>query len=53
MFYLGIIESLEKVMGEFKDFVFRNSSNPAMWLGFFLAGVALFTIVYNALQKEK
>lgn len=53
MFYLNIIDELEKVMGKFKDFVFEHYSNPLMWLGFFFIGVALFFFVYNALQKEK
>ena len=53
MYYLNIIDSLNKVMEKFKAFVFEHYDNPFMWLGFFLIGLAIFGIVYSSLQKEK
>jgi len=50
---LKIVEDLTKVMKPFKDFIYKNYSNPLLWLGLFIVGLAVFGIVYKALQKEK
>ncbi len=44
---------LEDVMNTFKDFVLDHYENPLMWLGFFLLGILVFTLTYNALTKHK
>lgn len=35
-----------------KDFIIEHGSNPIFWLGMFLAGVLVFSIVYGALHKN-
>ncbi len=49
---LGIIDTLEEWVKPFRDFVFENSGNPLMWLGFFLIGILVFKIVYDALSTK-
>lgn len=54
MFYvLGIIESLEKALKPFREWIQDNYSNPIMWLGLFVLGLLVFQFTYSALQKEK
>ena len=49
---LGIIETLEEWIQPFKDFIIKNHGNPILWGGLILLGLAVFTIVYNALNKN-
>jgi hypothetical protein len=50
---LDFMTDLTNLMNQFKEFVYINRSNPLMWLGFFLLGLAIFELVYYSLQKEK
>ena len=50
---LKIVEDLTEFMKPFKDFIYKDYTNPFMWLGLFVIGLAVFGIVYKALQKEK
>lgn len=54
MFYvLDIIESIEKALKPFRDFIEKHYSNPIMWLALFAIGLFVFQATYSALQKEK
>lgn len=44
---------LENTMETFKNFILNHASNSLLWLGFFGAGLFLFMITYNALNKHK
>lgn len=53
MMLFNIIEELDKVMERFKDFIINNKSNPFLWLGLFVLGLAVFEYLYNTLSKNK
>lgn len=36
-----------------KEWIIAHQSNPFLWIGLFLAGLLVFFITYNALQREK
>ena len=42
----------ETIFGPFKNWIFANYTNPFLWLGLFLVGLAIFGITYNALHKD-
>lgn len=50
---LNIIDKLNEWIKPFKDFVDANHNNPVMWIVFFLIGVAVFFMTYNALHKDR
>ena len=47
------INSLEEMSDNFQDWIIENQSNPLLWMGFLVLGLAVFFITYSALQKEK
>lgn len=49
---LSIIDTLNKWVQPVEDFFLEHGSNPLLWLGLFLAGVLIFSIVYGALHKH-
>lgn len=49
----NIIDTLDKWMEPFKDFIVKHQSNPILWLILFGLGIFAFVTVYRALQKEK
>ncbi len=49
---LSIIDWLNEKVEPVKDFIMDQGSNPIFWLGMFLAGVLIFSIVYGALHKN-
>ena len=50
--YLKIIDTLEQWVEPFKSFVEKNHDNPLMWVAFFLAGIAAWSIVFGILHKN-
>lgn len=50
---LSVWSELDKIMGQFKDFILANKSNPLLWLGLFVLGLVVFESLFKALQKEK
>ncbi len=50
---LNIIKWLEKVMQPVRDWIFKNHSNPLLWLTLFVLGILIFAVVFRSLQKEK
>lgn len=44
---------LENTMESFKTFIINHSLNPLLWLGLFGAGLLIFALTYNALNKHK
>ena len=46
------MESLEKLSDTFKQFILDNQSNPVLWIGIVVLGVALFGFTYSALSKN-
>ena len=49
---LEIMETLEKWAKIFKDFIMDNHSNPILWAGIFVVGLAVYGFVYNSLSKN-
>ena len=50
---LTIIDKLNEWVEPFHAWLDNNHSNPFLWLGLFLAGLAVFFMTYGALSKEK
>lgn len=50
---LGIIDKLNEWVEPVHAWLDANHSNPFLWLGFFLAGLAVFFLTYNALSKNQ
>ncbi|MBR2833265.1 MAG: hypothetical protein IKE75_02410 [Bacilli bacterium] len=53
MTLLNIIDTLNEWVKPFKDFVDTNHNNPLMWIGFLLVGIAIFSMTYSALHKDR
>lgn len=49
----SIFNALKDFSMEFREWIISNQRNPLFWLGLFLLGLLIFSLVYNALQKEK
>ena len=49
---LGIMESLEKAVDTFKEFIFDNHGNPILWMAIIALGLAIFAFTYSALSKN-
>jgi len=49
---LSVIDWLNEKVEPVKDFILSQSGNPIFWLGLFLAGVLIFSIVYGTLHKD-
>lgn len=47
-----MMDWLENVSSNFKDWIAAHGSNPFLWVGIFLAGLLIFAITYNALTKR-
>lgn len=50
---LSFWNDLEKVMNTFKDWVIKNSTNWVFWLAIFFAGLIIFSLAINALNKDR
>lgn len=51
--FLSIIDSLNEWVRPIKAWLDANHSNPMMWLAFFIIGVAVFFMTYDALHKDR
>ena len=49
----NLMRSIEDIFNNFQDWIIENQSNPLLWIGLLVAGMAVFFLTYNALQKEK
>ena len=49
----NMLNSIEDITNKFQDWIIENQSNPLLWIGFLVLGIAVFFITYSALQKEK
>jgi len=49
---LEIMETIEKWLDTFKDFVMKYHTNPFFWAGIILVALAIFGAVYSALHKD-
>ena len=49
---LNIIETLEKWSDTFKQFIMDNQSNPVLWIGIIVLGLAVFSFTYSSLNKN-
>lgn len=50
---LSIMDKLNDLGDKIKDFMLKQDGNVIFWVLLFLGGIAIFGIVYQALQKEK
>ncbi len=49
---LNIIDSINGVADNFKEWIINNSSNPLLWIGLFFLGILVFVVAYRALNKQ-
>ena len=47
-----MMDWLENISGDFKDWITAHGSNPFLWVVIFLVGLIIFAITYNALTKH-
>lgn len=50
---LDLFEELNKISGNFKNWILENNTNPVLWIGLFLLGLAIFGMTYRILNKHK
>ena len=50
---LSIADKLNEWVEPIKAWIDANHGNPFMWLAFFLIGLAIFFMTYNALSKNQ
>ena len=50
---VGIIDKLNEWVAPIKSWIDANHGNPLMWIGFFLIGLAVFFLTYEALNKNQ
>ncbi len=51
--FLSIIDSLNEWAVPIKAWLDAHHNNPMMWLAFFIIGLAVFFMTYNALHKDR
>lgn len=49
---LNVLDTLQKWIEPFRDFVFRHHDNPLFWVVVILIAMALFFVGYAALHKD-
>ena len=49
---LNIIDSINDVADNFKEWIINNSNNPLLWIGLFFLGILVFVVAYRALNKQ-
>lgn len=49
---LNIMDSINKVADNFKEWIIENSLNPLLWVGLFFLGILVFVVTYRSLNKE-
>lgn len=49
----GVLDWLNNLAESFKSFIIDNGRNPILWVALFFAGILLFFLTYNALNKNK
>lgn len=50
---ITIIDKLNEWVEPIRAWIDANHNNPVMWIAFFLIGIAVFFITYNALNKNQ
>lgn len=53
VYYLGIMDTLEKWSEKFKDFIMDNYGNPILWVAILAFGILLFKTLYSGLNKNQ
>lgn len=48
---LNIMDSINEVADNFKNWIIDNSTNPLLWVGLFFLGIFVFVATYHALNK--
>ena len=48
----NVMETIENWAESFKNFIIDNQSNPVLWIGIFVIGLAIFGFVYSSLSKN-
>lgn len=49
---LSIIDSINEISNNFKEWIIDNSTNPLLWIGLFFLGILVFVITFRALNKQ-
>lgn len=47
------MDKLNELTETFRAWIIANSSNPILWIGLFVAGILVFFITYDALNKNR
>ena len=48
---LNIIDSINEIANNFKEWIINNGGNPILWVGLFFLGIFVFSVTYRALNK--
>lgn len=49
----NIIEWINNLANNFKDFIIKYNTNPVLWIALFFIGILVFLFTYNYLNKNK
>ena len=49
----SIWNTIKEFSFAFREWIIKNQSNPIFWMGLFLLGLLITSLIYNALQKER
>lgn len=49
---LNILDNINKVADNFKEWIIENSTNPLLWVGLFFLGIFVFIVTYRSLNRQ-
>lgn len=49
---LTIMDKINEIGNNIKNFFLENSHNPFLWIGIILVGLLIFELVYKSLHKD-
>ena len=52
MAVLKVVDTINKWIEPFKGFISKHHDNPLLWLGLFLGGIAIWSVVFGILHQN-
>lgn len=49
---LNIVDNIEKIALNIKNWFIQNGGNPFLWVGIILFGIFMFEVIYQSLHKD-
>lgn len=49
---LSIMDNINEIANNFKEWIIAHSTNPVLWVGLFFLGILVFAVTYRALNKQ-